>query len=406
MLAVAAFGTGSDVYIQGRNSGNTAPVQTTVAPAINSLLGFNASKAPINVTIGANLTLSSGVLDANGSGGTPGGSTTQVQYNSSSSFAGAAGFVFDGTSIVTLGVAGASVGELDLKNATSGTIKIVPVTGALGTSTLLAPATSSTIAVIGNKLSIFAATSSAELAGIISDETGSGALVFGTSPTFTTPALGTPSSGVATNLTGTASGLAVGSAAALSVSGQTGLVTVTGLASTNRVKTVRDAADTLLELGGSYTPSGTWTSMTLVTPALGTPASGVLTNTTTATATQADNSTKPASTAYVDRQMSAPAVSAQTASFTFVAADQFRTTTINNASATTATIPPNSSVNFPVGTWLILVQKGAGACTWTAGSGVTKQSRASAYVTAGTYSISMAFQESTDTWYISGDVTP
>jgi hypothetical protein len=37
-----------------------------------------------------------------------------------------------------------------------------------------------------NKLSAFAATTSAELAGVISDETGSGALVFGTSPAITT----------------------------------------------------------------------------------------------------------------------------------------------------------------------------------------------------------------------------
>ena len=49
-----------------------------------------------------------------------------------------------------------------------------------------------------------------------------------------------------------------GSAASLSVSGQTGLMTVAGLTSTNRIKTVRDAADTILELGGSYTPAGTW----------------------------------------------------------------------------------------------------------------------------------------------------
>lgn len=40
------------------------------------------------------------------------------------------------------------------------------------------------------KLSVFAATSSAELAGVISDETGSGALVFATSPTLVTPVLG------------------------------------------------------------------------------------------------------------------------------------------------------------------------------------------------------------------------
>lgn len=44
----------------------------------------------------------------------------------------------------------------------------------------------STIAMYSNKLSVFAATTSAELAGVISDETGSGVLVFGTTPTFTT----------------------------------------------------------------------------------------------------------------------------------------------------------------------------------------------------------------------------
>lgn len=47
-----------------------------------------------------------------------------------------------------------------------------------------------TVAYIANKLSVFAATTSAELAGVISDETGSGALVFATSPTLVTPVLG------------------------------------------------------------------------------------------------------------------------------------------------------------------------------------------------------------------------
>lgn len=44
-----------------------------------------------------------------------------------------------------------------------------------------------TVAYTANKLSAFAATTSAELAGVISDETGSGALVFATSPTLATP---------------------------------------------------------------------------------------------------------------------------------------------------------------------------------------------------------------------------
>lgn len=44
-----------------------------------------------------------------------------------------------------------------------------------------------TLVVTTDKLSVHAATTSAELAGIISDETGSGALVFGTSPTIANP---------------------------------------------------------------------------------------------------------------------------------------------------------------------------------------------------------------------------
>lgn len=64
-----------------------------------------------------------------------------------------------------------------------------------------------------DKLSVFAATTSAELAGVISDETGTGALVFANSPTLITPALGTPASGVLTNCTGTAAGLTAGNAA-------------------------------------------------------------------------------------------------------------------------------------------------------------------------------------------------
>ena len=65
-------------------------------------------------------------------------------------------------------------------------------------------------ALVGNPLSQFAATTSAQLAGVLSDETGSGSAVFATSPTLVTPALGTPVSGVATNLTGTASSLTSG----------------------------------------------------------------------------------------------------------------------------------------------------------------------------------------------------
>ena len=86
------------------------------------------------------------------------------------------------------------------------------------------------IAASGAKLSDFAATSSSELAGTISDETGSGALVFATSPTFVTPALGTPASGVATNLTGTAASLTAGTVT--TNANLTGEVTSSGNAAT------------------------------------------------------------------------------------------------------------------------------------------------------------------------------
>ena len=56
-------------------------------------------------------------------------------------------------------------------------------------------------ALVANPLSQFAATTSAQLAGVLSDETGSGAAVFATSPTLVTPALGTPASGDLSNCT-------------------------------------------------------------------------------------------------------------------------------------------------------------------------------------------------------------
>lgn len=55
-----------------------------------------------------------------------------------------------------------------------------------------------TCGVTTNPLSQFASTTSAQLAGIVSDETGSGSLVFGTAPTLNSANLVTPTLGVAT----------------------------------------------------------------------------------------------------------------------------------------------------------------------------------------------------------------
>ena len=67
-----------------------------------------------------------------------------------------------------------------------------------------------TVAYVANKLSVFAATTSAELAGVISDETGTGVLVFSNSPTLVSPTLG---AALATSITATSGNLDVAAAA-------------------------------------------------------------------------------------------------------------------------------------------------------------------------------------------------
>ena len=147
------------------------------------------------------------------------------------------------------------------------------VTPALGTpaSATLTNATglpiSTGVSGLGTGVASFLATpSSANLATAVSDETGSGALVFANSPTLVTPALGTPSSGTLTNATGLpistgVSGLGTGVATFLATP-----------SSANLISAVTDETGT-----GSLVFAN---SPTLVTPALGTPSSATLTNAT------------------------------------------------------------------------------------------------------------------------------
>ena len=125
-----------------------------------------------------------------------------------------------------------------------------------------------TLVVTTDKLSALAATTSAELAGVISDETGSGALVFGTSPVLTTPDLGTPTALTLTSATGLPiSGLTASTSTALGVgSVELGHATDTTLS--------RSSAGVLAVEGvvvPTISSTNTLTNKTLTSPALTTP---------------------------------------------------------------------------------------------------------------------------------------
>jgi hypothetical protein len=146
---------------------------------------------------------------------------------------------------------------------------------------------------VGNA-AVLGSFTSLQLLTALTDETGTGANVFATSPTLVTPALGTPSSGNLANCTfPTLNQNTSGNAATVTTNANlTGHVTSVGNAA------VLGSFTSLQLLTALTDETGTGanvfaTSPTLVTPALGTPSSGTLTNCTDLNASQLSTGTVP-----------------------------------------------------------------------------------------------------------------
>ena len=158
----------------------------------------------------------------------------------------------------------------------------------------------------------------------VGTKTGTGNVVLSTSPTLVTPLLGTPTSGVATNLTGLP--LTTGVTGTLPVAnGGTGVTTSTG------------SGNTVLS-----------TSPTLVTPVLGTPSSGTLSSCTVDGTNSVGYLTVPQNS--------------QSAAYTLVLGDAGKNIYHPGADTTARiwTIPANGSVAFPIGTAITFINDTSG----------------------------------------------
>lgn len=152
-------------------------------------------------------------------------------------------------------------------------------TGATGPNNVTSATTTNLTGILtGDGANVGAVTTSAGIAAKISDETGTNKIVFSDSPTLVTPALGTPSALVGTNITGTASGLTAGTVT--TNANLTGPITSSGNATAIAAQT------------GTGTTFVMQASPTITTAALG--------SSTATTQSPLDNSTKLATTAYAD----------------------------------------------------------------------------------------------------------
>jgi hypothetical protein len=99
-------------------------------------------------------------------------------------------------------------------------------------------------------------------------------------------------------------------------------------------------------------------------------------------------------------------INAQTGTtYTLVLTDNGKFIKCTNAASITLTVPPNSSVAFPIGAEISVMQNGAGAITFAQGSGVTIRSKDTNLTTNGQYVVVALKKLATNEWVLAGDLT-
>lgn len=89
--------------------------------------------------------------------------------------------------------------------------------------------------------------------------------------------------------------------------------------------------------------------------------------------------------------------------YTFGLQDTVGVVPFTRATAVAATVPPSSSVNFPLGSVITVLQQGAGTVTITAGGGVTiNRVSGAALTTGGQYTACQIIKTATDVWTLFG----
>ena len=94
----------------------------------------------------------------------------------------------------------------------------------------------------------------------------------------------------------------------------------------------------------------------------------------------------------------------KTAGYTLALADQGKIVEMNVGSPVQLTVPPSSSVAFPIGTQINIMQYGTGKVQIAQGSGVTVRGTPGLYLRA-QFSSATLIKRATDEWYLIGDLS-